>query len=179
MSRSRTASAARTRPSTVRGRPPTEIPPSHPSSVPMPVCSTKGVLHRTSESRGWNCDKGLRWSLFLFIVMAWRPMLQPEANQRCRSPRAKVAWRPSLASGFDLDRSCLCLCGFRDRETQHPVRQARLDFVGVKLARQRELALEVAHLILLVDEAMPFRRMLVHLSMNGQGASLQRDRHAL
>ena len=59
---------------------------------------------------------------------------QPEVNQRCRSPRAKVAWRPSLASGFDLDRSCLCLCGFRDGETQHPVRQARLNFVGVKLA---------------------------------------------
>src|SRR3954465_3664679 len=104
---------------------------------------------------------------------------QPEANQRCRSPRAKVAWWPSLASGFDLDRSRLCLCGFRDGEAQHTIRETRLNLVGIKLARQRELALEVAHLIFLVDEAMPFGRMLVHLSMNGQGASLQRDRHAL
>src|SRR4051812_48617092 len=140
-------------------------PPSHPSAVPMPFCKVEGGTATEASV-----------PVHRYGVAA---DCQPEANQRCRSPRAKVAWRPSLASGFDLDRSCLCLCGFRDGETQHPVRQARLDFVGVKLARQRELALEVAHLILLVDEAMPFRRMLVHLSMNGQGASLQRDRHAL
>src|SRR3954452_905812 len=48
--------------------------------------------------------------------------------------KSTAAWWPSLAAGFDLDRSRLCLCGFWDGETQHTVRQARLDFVGVKLA---------------------------------------------
>ena len=93
--------------------------------------------------------------------------------------------RVCLALALDLDGSRLGFCRFRDREPQHPVGQTRLDPLGIELARKRELALKVAYLIFLVDEAvalrrmLPLRRMLRGLGMNGQGASLEGDRHPL
>jgi hypothetical protein len=63
---------------------------------------------------------------------------------------------PSRAPGVDLDCSRLRLRGFRNEEPQHTIRQVRLDPVGVELPRQRELALKVPDLVLLVDKAVPF-----------------------
>src|SRR4051794_12845367 len=63
----------------------------------------------------------------------------------------------------------------REHFAAYPIAQARLNLVWVEVARQRELTFKVTHLVLLVDRAVPSRRVLLHLSPDTQHATLQRD----
>src|SRR3954467_8297430 len=69
-----------------------------------------------------------------------------------------------LSSSANLDGSGCGLLSSGDREAEHALAQARLDPVRVKVTGERELALKVAHLVLLVDRTVTGRRVLLHLS---------------
>src|SRR5689334_7056812 len=81
-----------------------------------------------------------------------------------------------LSSSGDPDGSGCRLLHSGDREAEHALAQASLNPLRVKVARERELILKVAHLVLLIDRTVPSRSMLLHRSPDAQDPALQRDR---
>src|SRR3954470_10753165 len=66
-----------------------------------------------------------------------------------------------------------------DRQPQDTIGQARLDLVRVEVARQSEVALEIAEFVLVIDRTVPFGRMLLNCGVNIEDAPVKSDRQAL
>src|SRR3954462_3777799 len=84
-----------------------------------------------------------------------------------------------LSSGFHLDCPGRCFRRSWDSKPEHAIRQACLDLLGIKIARQRKLALEITDLILSVNRAVTLRAVILDLGPDVQNVALQRDVQAL
>src|SRR5688572_189296 len=65
-------------------------------------------------------------------------------------------------SRFDFDRPGCRLFSSGHRQSEHTIRQARLNLIGIKVARQRKVAREIADLVLLVNGAVALWRMILN-----------------
>ena len=54
--------------------------------------------------------------------------------------------------------------------------QARLNLVGVEVARERKVAFKITDLVFLVDWAEALGRMILDLRVNVEGSPVERDR---